>query len=140
MSAKQLQTWCTGGSAEHNRDNYNYTQVIRVGDVLHLSGQGGWDVDKFEIPFDITEQIDRAFHNVEVQLTGAGSSGWGDVFRVNSYHISLSDEVQARMVYNFKKYMPDHKATWTCVAVTRLGAERMAVEIEVQAYAPKVAA
>ncbi len=44
------------------------------------------------------------------------------------------------MVRNFKQYMPDHKPLWTCVGVTRLGADDMRVEIEVVAHDPKDAA
>jgi enamine deaminase RidA (YjgF/YER057c/UK114 family) len=41
------------------------------------------------------------------------------------------------MVRNFRKWMPDRKAVWTCVQIGRLGEDDMAVEIEVEAYDPQ---
>lgn len=84
---------------------------------------------------DINEQIDQAFANVDLALRDAGGQGWGQVFRINSYHILLDDTAQDAMVRNFKKWMPDRHPTWTCVEVTRLGGgPRMRVEIEVAAW------
>lgn len=41
------------------------------------------------------------------------------------------------MVRNFRKWMVNHKALWTCMQVSRLGADDMRVEIEVEAYDPE---
>ena len=41
------------------------------------------------------------------------------------------------MVRNFRKWMPEIQATWTCVQVGRLGEDDMRVEIEVEAYDPE---
>lgn len=55
------------------------------------------------------------------------------MFRVNSYHVGMSDDALAAMTRNFKKWMPHHAPIWTCVGVERLGDEEMKVEIEVVA-------
>ncbi|WVQ96075.1 hypothetical protein IAU59_003176 [Kwoniella sp. CBS 9459] len=126
------------GLGEWAAEHLGYSQAVRVGDVLHLSGQGGWDPDA-EVPTfeaDIDRQIDQAFKNVERALSAAGGDGWSQVFRVNSYHVPLTPEATAAMTRNFKKYMPNHKPIWTQIGVAQLGADGMDVEIEVQAYAP----
>lgn len=71
-----------------------------------------------------------------MNLKDAGGKGWSQVFRVNSYLVPLNNETLAAMIRNFEKWMPDHQPIWTCVGVSRLGADdmNMRVEIEVSAY------
>ncbi|WVF68534.1 hypothetical protein IAT40_003302 [Kwoniella sp. CBS 6097] len=136
-----LQYFTYKGLGEWAAEHLGYSQAVRVGDILYLSGQGGWNSDA-EVPVfeaDINKQIDQAFKNVERALLAAGGERWSQVFRVNSYHVFLTPEATAAMIRNFKKYMPDHKPIWTEIGVAQLGADGMDVEIEVQAYAPKTA-
>lgn len=87
---------------------------------------------------DVTKQIDQAFKNVQHILTQAGGQGWQQVFNVTSYHHSLDDNTQAAMVRNFAQWMPNHKACWTCVAITALGGgPNMQVEVVVEAHIPE---
>ncbi|GKZ31331.1 hypothetical protein AbraIFM66950_011815 [Aspergillus brasiliensis] len=126
------------GFGEAALKSHAYNQAVRVGDTIHLSGQGGWKQEEpFEIYTDINAQIDQAFANVDFQLRNAGGQGWSQVYKVRSYHISLVDEVQDAMVRNFRKWMVNHKALWTCMQVGRLGSDDMRVEIEVEAYDPE---
>ncbi|KAF2014567.1 endoribonuclease L-psp family protein [Aaosphaeria arxii CBS 175.79] len=131
-----LQYYSYEGVGTTNREKYSYSQAVRIGDRIECSGQGGWH-DDFVFEKEINAQIDLAFANVEKNLKSAGGKGWSQVFRVNSYHVPLNDEALTAMVRNFKKYMPDHQPLWTCVGVTRLGADDMRVEIEVVAHDPK---
>ncbi|WVQ89942.1 hypothetical protein IAS59_003715 [Cryptococcus gattii] len=128
-----------GYGTEKAEKEFGYSQAVRVGDTIQCSGQGGWDPETGDFPKtkEINAQIDQAFRNVDLALKAAGSKGWEQVYRVNSYHLPLNDESQEAMVRNFRKWMPDHNPLWTCVGVTRLGFDDMRVEIEVQAYAPK---
>lgn len=120
-----------------------YSQAVRVGDRIETSGQGGWDpnltsLSDLKFPNDIREEIAQAFANVDLNLRDAGGKGWSQVFRVNSYHTVLNDEVNAIMKEQFEKWMPEHKPIWTEVGVTVLGGgEAMRVEIEVVAWDPK---
>ncbi|KAK2603089.1 hypothetical protein N8I77_009572 [Diaporthe amygdali] len=126
------------GHGQDNLERYKYNQVVRVGDVIHISGQGGWKYETGVIFEDIDEQIDQAFANVDHILKEAGGKGWEQVFRVNSYHIPLDDRAMNAMIQNFEKWMPNHKSLWTCVGVVKLGGgDVMRVEIEVQAYDPQ---
>jgi enamine deaminase RidA (YjgF/YER057c/UK114 family) len=81
-------------------------------------------------------QVDQVFKNVDTALRHAGGAGWTQVYRVNSFHISLDDDALEAMVRNFKEWMPDNYPAWTCVQVCRLGDPGMRVEIEVSAFDP----
>lgn len=70
-------------------------------------------------------------------MRDAGGKGWEQVFRVNSYHTDLTQEVTSIMTEQFGKWMPNHKPIWTEIGVKQLGAPNMNVEIEVVAYDPK---
>ncbi|KAJ9606651.1 hypothetical protein H2200_008659 [Cladophialophora chaetospira] len=114
-----------------------YSQAVRVGDRIEISGQGGWDPTSGELAADTpaATQIEQAFKNVDITLRHAGASkGWKQVFRVNSYHIPLNDEVIEKMKTEFQKWMPEHRPIWTTIEVPKLGLESMKVEIEVVAH------
>ncbi|WWC65916.1 uncharacterized protein I303_108538 [Kwoniella dejecticola CBS 10117] len=132
-----LQYHAYAGIGQWAKDNLGYNQSVRVGDVIHISGQGGWDpkvIDNISFDEDIAKQIDQAFENVDLALRDAGGKGWSQVFKVTSYHLPLDHSATEAMIRNFAKWMPDHKPLWTEIGVASLGAEGMRVEIEVQAY------
>ncbi|KFY46355.1 hypothetical protein V494_00483 [Pseudogymnoascus sp. VKM F-4513 (FW-928)] len=127
------------GMGEWARETMGYSQAVRVGDRIEISGQGGWNPASIADGYssDIKLQIDQAFKNVELCLKDAGGKGWTQVYRVNSYHTEFGPEVLAHMAENFRKWMPDHKPIWTAVGVAKLGGgEGMHVEIEVIAHDP----
>ncbi|KAH7377674.1 putative L-PSP endoribonuclease family protein [Pyrenochaeta sp. MPI-SDFR-AT-0127] len=132
-----LQYSSYAGVGERNLKLYGYSQAVRVGDRIECSGQGGWDPKTGEINTAIDAQIQQAFANVDLCLKDAGGKGWSQVFRINSYHVPLNNEVMAIMLREAKKWMPDHSPIWTCVGVSRLGEDDMRVEIEVSAHDPK---
>ncbi|CAI7661030.1 unnamed protein product [Penicillium pancosmium] len=61
---------------------------------------GGFHDSKGNERPDLTDaaQIDQAFKNIDTALRHAGGTGWSQVYRVNSYHISLDDEAIEVMV------------------------------------------
>lgn len=120
------------GVGKTNNKLYSYSQAVRVGNTIKCSGQGGWDDEGNIDEKDLEKQIDLAFRNVEKNIQSAGGKGWEDVTSVRSYHISLSGSFDL-MVEQFRKWMPNHQPTWTCVGVTELGISGMIVEIEVEA-------
>ncbi|KAL1745487.1 putative L-PSP endoribonuclease family protein [Schizophyllum fasciatum] len=121
---------------ERNAERNGYNQAVRVGEYIHLSGQGGWNPDNGDFSSHVDAQIDQAFRNVDLALKTAGGKGWEQVFRVNSYHVILNDAVLEAFARNFAHWMPNHKPLWTCVGVTKLGEQQMLVEVEVQAHDP----
>lgn len=130
------QFFVTPGYGDTLRDDLHYEQAVRIDDVVHISGQGGWD-DEFTFPQDLEEEIVRAFDNVERTLTQAGAS-WPDVVTVDSFHVpsatdQIGDEHTAVMVQQLHHRMGDRGPVWTQIGVVALGAVGMRVEIRVTA-------
>lgn len=134
MSAPAFYT--TPGYGDKLEAMLHYKQALRVGDVVHISGQGGWD-DDFNFPADLEAEIVRAFDNVERTLNLAGAT-WRDVVAVDSFHIptapdTIGDDHTRVMVEQFRKRMGDNAPVWTQLGVAALGAPGMRVEIRVTA-------
>ncbi|KAH8179081.1 endoribonuclease l-PSP domain-containing protein [Sarocladium implicatum] len=131
------------GAGQWLHDHLGYSQAVRVGDRIEISGQGGWELnengDGPSFPSDLKAEIEKAFENVDRTLKSIGGKGWSQVYRVNSYHTNLeqTEEVTGAMSAAFARWMPDHKPIWTEVGVKRLGAPDMRVEIEVVAHDPE---
>ena len=83
---------------------------------------------------NLSDEIDQAFANVDVNLKNAGGKGWSQVYRLNIYTTDFGEETIGHMVRNCKKWMPNHKPINTMVGVTKLGFEGMRLEIEVVAH------
>lgn len=131
-----IEFFVTPGYGEMLRETRHYSQAVRIGDRVEISGQGGWD-DDLNFPESLEREIARAFENVERTLAAAGA-GWRDVVHVNSYHVaSAPDEIGDAhndvMIAQLRKWMPDRAPIWTETGVTALGAPKMRVEIRVTA-------
>lgn len=122
----------TPGYGERLRELLHYSQAVRIGNRVEISGQGGWD-DELEIPDALEEEIAQAFRNVERTLAAAGA-GWEHVVHVNSYHVGgfppVVNETMARL---YRQYMPDHAPIWTQTGVEALGLPAMRIEIRATA-------
>ncbi|WNG86755.1 RidA family protein [Mycobacterium sp. ITM-2016-00317] len=126
----------TPGYGAKMRQLLHYSQAVRIGDRVEISGQGGWD-DDLNFPESLEEEIVRAFDNVERTLATAGAT-WRDVVHVNSYHLpsaddSIGDAHNDVMADQLRKRMPDQPPIWTQTGVAALGAPKMRVEIRVTA-------
>ena len=124
----------TPGYGERNLKLFHYSQAVKIGNRVEISGQGGWN-DDWEFPESITAEIAQAFRNVERTLALAGAR-WEHVIHVNSYHVGFDGDQEAinqTMAERFRHYMPDHAPVWTCLGVAALGDPKMRVEIRVTA-------
>lgn len=126
----------TPGAGEKLSGKLGYSQALRVGDRVEISGQGGWD-DDVTFPESLEGEIRRAFVNVERTLAEAGAS-WRDVVAVNSWHVptapdEIGDDHNRVMADEFRKRLGDRAPIWTQVGVAALGAPGMRVEIAVTA-------
>ena len=122
----------TPGYGERLRDALHYSQAVRIGDRVEISGQGGWN-DDLEIPSSLEQEIEQAFANVQRTLETAGAS-WEHVVHVNSYHVGgFPPEVNKTMTRLFRHYMPDRAPIWTQLGVEALGLPTMRIEIRVTA-------
>ncbi|KAJ5392415.1 hypothetical protein N7509_007905 [Penicillium cosmopolitanum] len=135
MSMKQ---YAYPGFGEAHQKSHRFSSAVRTGDFIHCAGQGGFHDSKGNERPDLTDaaQINQAFKNIDTALRYADGAGWSQVYRVNSFHISLDDEAIEIMDRKFKEWMPDNYPTWTVLQVCRLGDPRMRVEIEVSAFDP----
>ncbi|CAF1230382.1 unnamed protein product [Adineta steineri] len=131
-----LQYFCYKGVGEEKKKLFKYSQAVRIGDRIECAGQGGWDPETGEYDKDFSKQIDQAFKNIQLNLTDAGGKGWEQVYRIVSYHIPLDDEALNAMVRNLKQWCPTHEPIWTVLGVSKLGDERMKVEIDAFAHIP----
>lgn len=123
----------SSGYGERFLKELNFSQAVRIGDRVQISGQGGWN-DELAIPSGIEDEIVQAFRNVERALSLAGAD-WSHVVHVNSYHVGgFPPPVNATMARLFREYMPDHAPIWTQVGVEALGLPAMRIEIRVEAF------
>ncbi|RSL94825.1 hypothetical protein CEP52_012413 [Fusarium oligoseptatum] len=62
----------------------------------------------------------------------SGQGGWDAEGNIDKD--DLKGQIDLAFKNEFRKWMPGHQPTWTCVGVTELGIPGMIVEIEVEAY------
>ena len=129
----------TPGYGEIARTRYHYSQALRIGDRIEISGQGGWDADFTTFSAtSLEDEIVKAFDNVEKTLAEAGAS-WRDVVNVHSYHVPtandsiIGEQHMSVMVDQFRKRFGESRPVWTAVGVKALTFPDQHVEIEVVA-------
>ncbi|KAG8757094.1 hypothetical protein FRC11_004811, partial [Ceratobasidium sp. 423] len=125
-----------GGAGQVISDECHYSQAVIIGDIVKLSGQGGWDENGKTDPNNPKGQVDLAFDNIEKALRAAGLRGLEDVYAIRSYHYPI-DETFNYTVEQLKRRIPGHRPAWTAIGVARLAFPQMKVEIEVEAYRGK---
>jgi reactive intermediate/imine deaminase len=77
-----------------------YSQAIRVGDTVYLSGQIGLDPASMTLAKGIDAQIERVFENLRAVAEAAGGT-LADVVKLNVYltdlgHFAKVNEIMAR--------------------------------------------
>ncbi|KAH7095526.1 endoribonuclease L-PSP [Paraphoma chrysanthemicola] len=111
---------------------FHYSQAVKVGNLVKISGQGGWDAQG-DIASTASRQVELALENVEKALKAADESlSWKNVYAIRSYHTNIEESADL-CIEGWRRVMPNHRPVWTCVEITKLGIEGMQVEIEVEA-------
>ncbi|HET9906484.1 MAG TPA: Rid family detoxifying hydrolase [Anaerolineales bacterium] len=106
-----------------------YSQGLRAGDFIFVSGQGPIDPDTGKIVGDtIEEQTARTLDNLKAILE-AGGATMADVVKVTAHLTDLANFAAYNKVY--ATYFPDPKPVRTTVGSQLLG---MLVEIDAIAY------
>lgn len=127
--------FATPGYGDKAREQLHYSQALRIGRRVEISGQGGWN-DDLQLADGREDEIVQAFDNVERTLATAGAT-WRDVVHVNSYHVPDGDVIGAEdtqlMVAQLRLRMGDRAPIWTQTGVPALGLAGMNVEIRVVA-------
>jgi enamine deaminase RidA (YjgF/YER057c/UK114 family) len=126
----------TPGYGDRQRQNWHYSQAVRYGNRVEISGQGGWD-DNWGFPDAVADEVIRAFDNVERTLATAGAA-WRHVVSVHSYHLPNADGAIGRdhlttMAEQFRRRIGERAPLWTCIGVAALANPRMRVAIQVTA-------
>ena len=106
-----------------------FSQAVRVGDVVWVSGQVGLETQG-TIAEGIDAQARRAFKNLEQVLAEAGAC-LPDVVELVTFHTSMSD------IRGFAKvkaeFIPENFPAWTAVGVKELVMPQLLVEIRATA-------
>ena len=108
-----------------------YSQGIRAGDFIFVSGQGPLDPATGQLILGtIEEQTERVLENIKIILAAAGAT-MADVVKVSAH---LGDvELFERYNKVYATYFPDPKPARTTVG-SQLPAKGMLVEIDAIAY------
>ena len=67
-----------------------YSQAIRAGDTVYLSGQIPLDPESMQLVSGTREQIHQVFRNLRAVANAAGGA-FGDLVKLNVYLIDLAD-------------------------------------------------
>jgi reactive intermediate/imine deaminase len=88
-----------------------YSQAVRAGDTLYLSGQIGLDPATGQLVEGIDNQIDRVFGNLKAVADAAGAS-LGDVVKLSVYLTDLANfaRVNEAMAKYFSQPYPARAA------------------------------
>ena len=107
-----------------------YSQAIRHGETIHVSGQGPANPETREVETDdVREQTARTLENIEAILEAADSS-LADVIKANVYVTDMGDYEAVNEVY--AEYMSEPFPARCAVEVSDLPID-IGVEIEVVA-------
>jgi 2-iminobutanoate/2-iminopropanoate deaminase len=110
-----------------------YSQAIRHGDMLYLSGQIGLDPVTGALAGDtVEEQARQVMHNLSAVLR-AGDSSTDDIIKANIYLVDMADFPKINAIYG--EWLGSHRPARATVAVAALplGAK---VEIDLVARIP----
>ncbi|WP_301103091.1 RidA family protein [Propionivibrio sp.] len=88
-----------------------YSQAVRVGDTVYLSGQIGLDPATMQMVEGIDAQVIQVFENLKAVVEAAGGS-LADVVKLNVFLTDLGDfaKVNAQMAQHFSEPFPARAA------------------------------
>ncbi len=110
-------------------NTWQFSQAVRVGDTVWVSGQIGIGADG-QAGATVKEQARLAFGNLSRVLAEAGG-GLEDVVELVSYHLSM-DDLQAFAAVK-SEFFPQDFPAWTVVGVTALALPELLVEVKATA-------
>ncbi|MXV61238.1 RidA family protein [Natronorubrum sp. JWXQ-INN-674] len=109
-----------------------YSQGVRAGDTLYVSGYGPVDPETGEeADGDVQDQTVRVLENIAAVVDEAGGDGLDDVVKVTVYLTDLEDYERVNEAYG-EQFGAEPPAR-VCVEVSRLP-EDVRVEMDATAY------
>ena len=117
---------------EAPRNDNPYSQGVRAGDTLRVSGYGPVDPETGEeIEGDVRDQTRRALANVAAVVDAAGGDGLDDVVKVTVYLTDFDDYDRVNEACGAT--FPNDPPARVCVEVSRLPGD-VRVELDAEAY------
>jgi enamine deaminase RidA (YjgF/YER057c/UK114 family) len=103
---------------ERSYHQYHYTPVVRIGDMVIVSGIPASGGVTYE------EKVRRMFESLKTHLETAGAT-LADVVELTSFHAEARDSESfgrefARFAPIHHEYFPDHYPAWSAVGTTAL--------------------
>ena len=111
----------------------HYTDAVRAGDLLFVSGCVPVDGEGKLVPGDVVAQARQVFMNIGAVLEAAGA-GFGDVVKVTVFLIDVDDR-QAVNTVRQEVFGPARPSS-TLVEVSRLAVPGALIEVEAVAAIP----
>ena len=111
-------------------DSWRLAPAVRVGDVLHCSGQLGLGADG-ALPAAAEAQFENAFRQLGQVLAAAGF-GFDDVVELTSFHVGLRDELDAFLRVR-DRFLVEPWPAQTAVGVAELGLPGAVIELRATA-------
>jgi 2-iminobutanoate/2-iminopropanoate deaminase len=111
----------------------HYTDAVRAGDLLFVSGCVAVDASGELVPGDVVVQTRRVLENVRLVLEAAGA-GFGDVVKVTVFLTDVDDRAAVNTVR--QEVFGAARPASTLVEVSRLAIPGALIEIEAVALVP----
>ena len=105
----------------------HYTDAIRFGDLVFLSGIAPVDEELNVVGDDAAAQAEQLFANMKRVLDAVGAT-FTDIFKVTVYLTDVNDRTAINPIR--QKYFGDARPASTLVGVAELAVPDMKVEIE----------
>jgi len=114
------------------RNDNPYSQGVRAGDTLYVSGYGPVDPETGEeVDGDVRAQTDRVLDNIAAVVEEAGGDGLDDVVKATVYLTDLDDYDRVNETYGER--FPGNPPARVCVEVSWLP-DDVRVELDAVAY------
>jgi 2-iminobutanoate/2-iminopropanoate deaminase len=111
----------------------HYTDAVRTGDLLFVSGCVPVDGSGALVPGDIVEQTRQVFANIGAVLEATGA-GFGDVVKVTVFLVDVDDRAAVNTVR--QEVFGSARPASTLVEVSRLAVPGARIEVEAVAVCP----
>jgi reactive intermediate/imine deaminase len=112
--------------SEETYHTWQYSQGVRSGHTLWVSGQVGYDPDTGEVPDDVEAQCRFALQNLEDVIEEAGGT-LDDVVELVTYHTDMKDFPVFEKVK--EEFFESGYPAWTAVGVTALADPALKIEV-----------
>ena len=107
-------------------ENWQFSQAVRVGDTVWVSGQVGID-ENMQVGEGVEAQARLAFQSLERILAEAGAS-LADVVEITTFHTSLSETEGFSKVK--AEFIPENYPAWTAIGTTELVLPGLLIEMK----------